>query len=316
MKKVDVIICTRNNEAILDRCLGSVARQTFKSFNCVVVDDCSSDNTVEIIRKKYPRVRVIKKQRQSGPSISRNIAIRKTSAEFIATVDSDAELDKNWLREQLIFMEADDSIGIAASKILYSWDKRKINSCGGGMTKLGFGFDRLSGKMHNKAKLSREPVLYGHSAAMLVRRKMLDEIGLFDETYFYGNEDTDLGWRANLAGWKVLFNPAAAAYHAENATVRKMTHSVVFHGTKNRIRSLIKNYSISNLIKYLPLHIVLIIGKTIITSHRSARLGAVFWNAGHLAPTLSERRKVQKTRKIGDNDIIKYLLSNKLPSKK
>ncbi|MBI4170420.1 MAG: glycosyltransferase family 2 protein, partial [Candidatus Aenigmarchaeota archaeon] len=213
MNKVDIIICTHNNEDIISRCLDSVKKQTFKDFNCILADDCSQDNTVSIVKRTYPWVKIIKKDRQTGPAMSRNTAIERTRSDFIATMDSDAQLHRDWLKEQLKVMHTDESIGIAASKIVYSWNKRRINSCGGSMIKEGFGFDLLSGADAEKQKFFLRPVLYGHSAAMLIRRKMLQEIGVFDSAYFYGNEDTDIGWRANIAGWKVIFNPNAVAYH-------------------------------------------------------------------------------------------------------
>ncbi len=309
---IDIIICCRNNADIISRCMDSIACQTSKNFNCIAVDDQSKDGTLEILKKKYPWVRVIEKPEWTGPSHSRNIALGSSRSEYIATLDSDVQLDKDWIKEQLRLMK-DGTTGIGASKILYSWDKRRINSCGGSITKLGFGFDINSG-LGKENGTQKKAVLYGHSAAMIVRRKMLEEIGNFDETYFYGNEDTDIGWRANMAGWKVVFNPRALAYHDENSTIRKMSRSVAFHGTKNRIRSLIKNYSFMNIAKYMPIHVFLILGKTVMSSNKEARLHALLWNLLHLPSTLKARRSVQKTRKIRDTELMR-LFSRRLPRK-
>ncbi|MBI4170690.1 MAG: hypothetical protein HY514_03275, partial [Candidatus Aenigmarchaeota archaeon] len=147
------------------------------------------------------------------------------------------------------------------------------------------------------------------------RRKMLQEIGVFDSAYFYGNEDTDIGWRANIAGWKVIFNPNAVAYHEENATIKNMAWYTTFHGTKNRIRSLMKNYSSTNVIKYLSLHLLMVLGKTVISNNKSARLNAIAWNAVHILSTLQERQHVQKTRKIDDKEIMAYVFSRRLPKR-
>jgi len=309
---IDIIICCRNNGDIIRRCLDSVESQTSKNFNCIVVDDQSKDGTTEMLKKEYPWVGLIEKLEWTGPSESRNIALRRSQSEFIATLDSDVQLDKNWIKEQLQFMK-DKNIGIGASKIMYSWDKNRINSCGGGITKLGFGFDINSG-MDKENGTQKNAVLYGHSAAMIARRKMLEEIGNFDETYFYGNEDTDIGWRANIAGWKVAFNPNAIAYHDENRTIRKMSRNVAFHGTKNRIRSLIKNYSFMNVVKYMPIHIFLVIGKIAISNSKEARLHALLWNLLHLPSTLNARNSAQKTRKVSDVELMK-MFSRQLPRK-
>ena len=315
MKQVDIIICTRNNEKLIGKCLDSVASQTFKNFNCIVVDDCSDDGTRDTIRRKYKWVRLIEKDAHTGPAISRNIAIENTGAEFVATIDSDAQLDKDWLKEQVNFIRRNGRIGIAASKIIYSWDRGKINSCGGVMTKLGFGFDRFSGARSSE-KIPGSRVLYGHSAAMLVRRKLLDEIGLFDPAYFYGNEDTDIGWRTNIAGWDVAFNPCAIAYHDENTTVRRMPDAVAFHGTKNRIRSMIKNYSALNIAKFLPLHLAMVAGKIAAGNQKRPRVAALAWNIANFRQTLRERRRVQRTRKRNDSELMASVIRGGIRGKR
>lgn len=299
---VSFVITTYNNRDIISACIKSIKAQSYKDFSIIVVDDCSTDGTPEHIEKKFRSVRVISKSAQSGPSISRNIGINTSDSEYIAFLDSDVELDKNWLSNLLKEIEKNGKIGIIGGKLLLN-DGKKINSAGGAMSRTGFGYDIGAGEPASSHNLAKE-VMYMCSAAMLVRRSMLDEIGDFDETYFYGHEDTDIGWRANLAGYMVVYFPKAIAYHKLGQTVKSMSDRVYFNTTKNRIRSIIKNYNLANALLYLALNKILTLGIIVFSSRgRQARLKGFFWNLSHLGDTLKERRKVQGTRKKKDKDL-------------
>ena len=123
---IDILVFTYNNEAIIHRCLDSIKKQSYRKFKCIVVDDNSTDRTIEIIKKKYPWVKVCKKESNTGPALSRNIGIKKTRNEYIAMLDSDVELSKDWLEKQAKLIESDESIDIIGSKLLFH--NKKINS--------------------------------------------------------------------------------------------------------------------------------------------------------------------------------------------
>ena len=278
MAKVDIIICVYNNIDIIGECLESIKKQSYKDYNCLVVDDKSNDGTVELIKQKYSWVDVIEKKENSGPSISRNIGLRITNSKYIATLDSDVVLDKDWLKNMVEFMRKKDEIGnkgkeggcgIIASKLLLP--DKKINAAGSSMTKIGIGFDIGMNKTEKKFLESKQ-VLYACSAAMLIRRDVINKIGMFDEEYFYSYEDLDIGLRANIAGYKVFYNPASAAVHNLNTTVSEMSSRVYFHSTKNKIRTLIKNYELCNLFIYLPILLIVTAGDIIFRKKKLAKL--------------------------------------------
>lgn len=294
MNKVSIVICAYNNKDIIGKCIKSVLLQTCKDFKIYLVDDNSSDGTEEYIKNNYPSVVFYKKSDNSGPSISRNIGMSISDSEYIAFMDSDVELNKRWLEECIYLMDRDESIGICGSKLLYKSSKDKINSIGGAISRIGVGFDVAKGQKNKKFKTKQ--FLFVCSAAILVRRSMLKKIGGFDDTFFYSYEDTDLGWRANIAGYEVIFNPKAIVYHNLNETVKKIPDRVYFNSTKNRIRMLIKNYEIHNLIIYLPLLVLISIFDVLLRSHKIAKIKGIFWNLSNLKSTIKERSKVQSLR--------------------
>lgn len=298
-ESVDIIITAFNNKKIIGKCLESVKRQSYKNFKCIVVDDNSNDGTPELISGRYKWVRLIRKKKQTGPSISRNIGIRHGHAEYIATLDSDVVLDKNWLKEQVQFMEKCESNGercsILASKMLFANNHKIINSAGGSLRFPGIGHDIGSGKKDSFQYNQVREVHYACSGAMMIHRSMINKIGMFDETYFYGHEDTDLGWRARLAGYRVFYNPKAVAYHDVNQTVKTMSEKVVFHGTKNRIRSIIKNCNFLAMPFNLSAYFMITISQIVLMPYRMARTRAWWWNLKNISDTAGKRRQWQKS---------------------
>lgn len=308
-KNVDILVFSYNNENVIGACLDSISRQTYKNFTCTLVDDCSTDNTVSIARKKYPWVRVIEKSSNTGPSASRNIGIGKTRNELIVMLDSDVVLERDWSASQVAVMERHDA-AVVGSKLLFASNPEKINSAGGCLTRLGFGFDRGRGKgreYYNKI----EQIMYACSAAWIMRRSVIEKIGLFDDTYFYPHEDTDFCWRANLAGFHVIYNPDAVAYHRVGDSTKKMSDKVAFHVTKNRIRSMLKNYESKNIIKYLPLHLFLIGANIVVAGKGISKIKGLLWNIKNIEDTLNERNAVRKTRKRSDKEL-KSLFAGKI----
>ena len=117
---IDFVVSTRNNRAIIVPTLEAIARQTIERFTCTVVDGCSSDGTPDLVRERFPWVRVVVKESDSGPSNSRNIGFRQGAAEYAAFVDSDIVLDPRWAEQQVEMLKSDRSIAITGGKLLHS----------------------------------------------------------------------------------------------------------------------------------------------------------------------------------------------------
>lgn len=297
---VDVVICTFNNSGIIGKCLLSLKKLSYRINQFIIVDDFSTDNTVELIKKDFPWVSVTTKAAQSGPSDSRNIGINKSTAEYILFLDSDVEVTKNFLMHLLKSIQQKENVAICGGKLLLP--DGTIDSAGGGLTKIGVGFDIGHKKSNNLFNQGRD-VLYVPSAAMLVKRKLIKELGSFDETYFYGHEDTDLCWRVNIAGFRVYYEPRAVAYHHKNQTINKMRKEVAYYGTRNRIRSLLKNHQSGTLLTYLPLYFGYSLLDILVHSYRKEKIAAWWWNLRNMQNTLDQRRAVQELRIFMDGEL-------------
>ena len=300
---VDIIICVKNNKEIISKCLESVKKQRYKNINCMVLDDNSTDGTCDLIKKKYKFVTCITLSGK-GPSFNRNEGIKKSGGKYIITMDSDAILNRDWVKKMVLFMEKNIGIGIASGKILYE-NSNKINIAGGGMGKSGIVCHLGEGKNKNEETKIKK-VIYLCSASMIIRRKILKKIGLFDPEYFYGYEDLDLCWRANLAGFEVIYYPFAESYHEQNTTIKNIpSPRISFLGNRNRILTLLKNYEGLSLLRYFPTFIAHFIFLILFRKNKISILKAYLWNIKKFDKILKKRKRINKIRKIKDKELIK-----------
>ena len=308
--KVAIVVVTYNNKNIIDENLQSIQNLLYSNYDCILVDDCSNDGTCEYVTSKYPWVKVISKKENTGPAVSRNIAIKASDSKYIAFLDSDVVLDKQWLSECVRVMEQDKQIGICGSKLLDAYNPNILNEAGGILLKIGLGMDRGVGESISKFD-KKERLFFIGSAAIVTRRDVLAIIENFDESYYFGYQDVDLCWRTNLIGYKVVYNPDALAYHKCHATVKKMGCKIFHHNLRNSIKTMIKNYEVQNLVIYIPLAFLVSLSDIIILNEcRKAKIGAWLWNIKNIKETLKTRRSIQKIRIVRDSQIMEYFENN------
>src|SRR5262249_33220357 len=160
----------------------------------------------------------------------------------------DVLLDPRWAEEQVMLMDSDPRIGILGGKLLHSERPDTLYAAYGVMSRYGMAWD--GGRAQPAAAFNHfRECVWVNSSAMAVRRSAVEETGGFDEAMFLGCEDSDLGWRANLLGWKVAFNPDATAIHKIHGTLdpAAMRRRLVFLIWRNRLRSALVNYEAWNL---------------------------------------------------------------------
>jgi GT2 family glycosyltransferase len=302
---VDFVVCTRNNRELIDRTLAAIARQTIPPAGCTVVDGLSTDGTPEHVRARAPWVDVIVKTCNSGPAMSRNLGAARGRSAWIAFVDSDVELAPDWTERQLALCRADPRIGVAGSTLVYAVRPTRVQSAYGVTNRFGVAW---SGGVDDEFDAHARPrrCLWIATAAIMVPRELFERLGGFDEAMFGFHEDVDLGWRANLLGRHVVWNPQACALHAEHGTLNDLTLThggALYFVWRNRLRSLLVNYEAANLIRRaLPLF-VLSLADAVRAAPRAAKWRALFWNVRRLPDSLRRRRTVQRTRRVTDRDL-------------
>jgi GT2 family glycosyltransferase len=169
-----------------------------------------------------------------------NAGIRASRGQFVALLNSDTEADEHWLAEAMAAFERHPEAGMIAGKMRLFDRRDSLHTAGD--------FYQLDGVPGNRGVWQRdegqfdceEYVFSANGGSALYRRAMLDEIGLLDDDFFFSCEDVDLGWRAQLAGWKCIYAPKAIVYHKLAATGGGPTAS--FYDGRNAIWVIAKNY--------------------------------------------------------------------------
>lgn len=312
MERVSVIIPNWNGKQFLGACLASLRRQTCQDFVIYVVDNGSSDGSVEFIQSMYPEVRLISHPENRGFSAAINSGIEGSRGEYIAALNNDTEADPRWMEMLLETMEARPEIGFFASKVLDYKDRTIIDSFGDGYTTLGIAYkigvlEKDVGQFEDLTE-----VFSACAAAACYRRSMFDDIGVFDEDFFCYMEDIDIGIRARLAGYRCLAVPAARVYHIGSATTGgDMSEFSVRMTAKNIFNVLLKDIPAPMLFMMLPKVIAaqtVLVFQSLFTRQRPKLRKNMrgYWQgiggALRQAPLmLRKRRDIQRARRISSH---------------
>jgi GT2 family glycosyltransferase len=303
MAAVDFVVCTRNNRTIINDTLRAIERQTIGDFTCTLVDGCSTDGTVAFVREHFPWVSIVVKSADTGPADSRNVGLAAGRAPYVILVDSDVSLSPTWAETQVAFLESDRRIGLAGGKLVVAGSPDVLYGCVGLMNRFGVAWNGGEGAPVDAFATPR-PCLWINTSAVIIRRAALADFGSFDAVMFAGHEDSDLGWRANLFGYRVVFNPNAVAAHGVHGTFNPLAvRRLVYLIRRNRIRSVITNYELGSLVRYLLLYLVLAVGDGLMYAPRKEKLTALWWNVRQWGDTLNRRRWVQRRRVVRDRDL-------------
>lgn len=246
--KVSIIVVNFNGSELLKVCLASLFALRFDRREIIVVDNGSSDDSVHVVRSHFPDAKIIELESNRGFTGGNLAGLQASSGEFVALANNDTRVEAGWLDHLLQPMLDDPRVGVCASQIIFTGTE-KINSAGDGITTAGVGLNHGLNGNRAEFRLLR-PAFGACGAAVLYRRKMLDEIGFLDEDFFLYDEDTDLNFRAQLAGWKCVYVPNAVAYHHSNATARRLSDLHVYYHTRNLEFVYIKNMPLALMIRF------------------------------------------------------------------
>jgi len=315
LKQVSVIIPNWNGKDFLGPCLESVYRQEFKDLETIIIDNGSSDGSVSFVENNFPQVRVIRFEQNTGFSSAVNAGILASSTPYVAMLNNDTEVHPLWLKELVASLETDPKAGSAASKILFSSDRHSVNSAGDEFSWFGVAYHRRLAR--GDAHLYDEPryVFSACGAAALFRKELFDAVGLFDESFFAYQEDVDLGFRAQLLGYRCLFVPRAIVYHKSRMTSSRVIGLRFYLNQRNKYFVLIKNFPAKLFILCLPL-ILLFEGfcllRAIVSGHLIIYFKALKGVSDHFPEMFRRRRQIQANR-IKDDTYIRSLLRFREP---
>jgi GT2 family glycosyltransferase len=235
-----VIIPNWNGAHHLPTCLNALRTQTYPRVEVIVADNASTDGSRDLLAAQYPEVRVVALLENRGFTGACNAGMSAANGDFVALLNNDTEVDPGWVAAVVDAFERHPDAGLVASKMRLFDQRDRFHTAGD--------LYRVDGRLANRGVWERDEGQYdqedyvfsacGGSSAY--RRTMLDEIGLLDDDFFFSAEDMDLAWRAQLAGYRCIYAPAALVYHRLAATGGGVTAS--YYDGRNMIWILIKDY--------------------------------------------------------------------------
>ena len=309
-KLVSVIIVNYNGKHFLGQCLQSLSNQIFQNFEALLVDNGSSDDSVPFVRRFFPWVRVIKSETNLGYAAGNNLGVKFARGDLIVLLNNDTIVATRWLAELVKAALEGDTVGVVGSKLLFAHDKRVIDALGFACDQFAFPRPIARNTVNNDQYIGIHKVFAVPGCSMLIKRELIDSLGLFDPDYFMLSEDIDFCWRVNLAGYSCVVNCSSIVYHVSMGTTKTVPRPrIKYLSERNTLRSLIKNYSFRALLRVLPRYFAILVSEVfalVRIKHPRlafADLRAVAWNIANFRKTWQFHNEVQSKRKLTDKEV-------------
>lgn len=318
-KKVSIIIVNWNGENHLKNCFSTLEKVTYPNFEVILVDNASQDNSLKLVKEftkrmktKHVTVKTVLNKKNLGFAGGNNRALPYLTGKYVLLLNNDTTVTKDFLTELVKAIESSPLVACVQSKILSMDYPDKLDSVGAYLTNTGFLY-HYGYLQKNKPSYNATKDLYtAKGASMMVKRDVIEKIGFFDKDFFAYFEESDLCHRVWLAGGRVIYAPKSIIYHKVGGTSNSMDNAFIqFHSFKNRINSYLKNLGTVELLKILPIHLLLCELAAILFIPKGridlffAINRAIYWNIKNFKKTLIKRKKIQLSiRTVPDSDFM------------
>jgi GT2 family glycosyltransferase len=299
-ERVAVVIVNANGGLWLSKALDHLARQTFKPARAIVVDNASTDGSVDGLEGQHSLVEIIRLDRNVGFGAANNIGVQAAAdCTWIALLNPDAFPEPRWLETLLEAARSEPEHSFFASRLLLANDPGKLDGTGDVYHVSGLAFRRDHGRTVGSVTRPRAEVFAPCAAAAMYKRSAFVEAGGFDELYFAYLEDLDLAFRLRLAGHRCLYVPESTVLHVGSSSTGRTSDFTVFHAQRNMVWTYAKNMPTPLVWLYLPEH--LLVNLVAVAAYSLRGQGRVVWQAKReamrvLPRMLAERRRLQAQR--------------------
>jgi GT2 family glycosyltransferase len=313
-RAVAILVLNYNGKEHLDNCFRSVLAQTGPQDQLYLVDNGSTDGSVEYVKERYPAVRRILFEHNLGFAEAYNRAVRIVDEELVVFLNNDVEVEEGWLSGLKSGLEGSTGqVAACGSKILFYNSRGLVNHAGGKLTRIGGGIDLGFMKPNIQEGYHERCVGCVSGASMIVPRSVFLSLGGFDPDFFAYFEDVDYCWRAWLVGFRVLYVPSSIMYHKFSATMGPlMKPERVFLGERNRLQTMLENLELRNLIQAVLISSAYLLSRVLffLTQRRLmvalAILRGNWWVLRHFPGIIMKRRRVQRSRRLRDNFFVPH----------
>lgn len=257
--KIAVVILNWNGKTFLEKFLPSVLASVYPNMELVVADNASTDDSLAFLATTYPDIRVIRFTVNHGFAKGYNEALKQVDATYYVLLNSDVEVTPGWLQPMADMLENDPSIAACQPKLL-AWHNRHLfeyaGGAGGWLDRYGYPFARgrifdVTEEDHGQYD-SAEPIFWASGAALFIRAAVFHAVGGFDGYFFAHQEEIDLCWRIQLAGYKIYACPASVVYHVGGGTLPKGNSLKTYLNFRNNRIMLSKNLPLVKKLWIMP----------------------------------------------------------------
>jgi hypothetical protein len=310
MPTISVIIPNWNGKDYLKDCLGAMRHQTFRDFETILVDNGSTDGSVEYVRTQFPEVKLLALPDNLGFTGGNIAGYAQASGALIALLNNDTEAHSGWLEELHRASQAYPDAGSFASKMMYFDQRERVENCGFDLGIAGVTVDLGRDELDGPAWALPREIFGGSGGAVAYRRSMLEEIGFLDPDFLMIYEDVDLSFRAQLRGHGCVYVPGAIVYHRYRVTIGKAPARQVYYSQRNVEFVYLKNMPLGLILQSAPQRLLYEVGAAVYFSKQGA--GPAFFRAKldvlkHLPSILRKRREIQKRKTITNSQMRRIL---------
>jgi GT2 family glycosyltransferase len=257
--KVAIVILNWNGKKYLEQFLPSVLSTRYSSFEVVIADNGSTDDSISFLQTNYPSIRLVRFSENLGFAKGYNDALKQVESDYYVLLNSDVEVTDGWLQPQVDLLENDKMIAASQPKIL-SYNNKKMfeyaGAAGGWLDKYGYPFAK--GRVFDICEEDKgqydqsEPIFWASGAALFIRSKVFHEMKGFDEYFFAHQEEIDLCWRIQLAGYKIYSCPSSVVYHVGGGTLPRGNSLKTYLNFRNNRIMMSKNLPLSKKLWAMP----------------------------------------------------------------
>jgi GT2 family glycosyltransferase len=261
---VAVVILNWNGRHFLEKFLPSVMESSYENLSIIVADNASTDDSISFLENNYPAIKIILNPYNEGFAKGYNTALKRVTADYYILLNSDVEVSKGWIEPIISLMESDQKIAVCQPKILSFEHKNKFEyagASGGWIDKFGYPFSR--GRVFDFCENDEgqyddiSQIFWASGAAFFVRSSVYHELTGFDESFFAHQEEIDLCWRIQRAGYKIFVVPSSVVYHVGGGTLPMGNRRKVYLNFRNNLIMLAKNLAASEKVWKIPFRILL-----------------------------------------------------------
>ena len=261
---VAIVILNWNGRSLLQTFLPSVLATQYEAFKVVVIDNGSSDQSVSFLQSNYPQLQIICLPKNLGFAKGYNLGLQQIEADYFVLLNSDVEVSPHFLQPMITLLKDDETIAACQPKIL-SYDKKEefeyAGASGGWIDHLGYPFAR--GRVFDTLESDNgqynqvSPIFWASGAALFIRSSVYRALGGFDPYFFAHQEEIDLCWRIQLAGYRIVACTQSVVWHKGGSTLPKGNAKKTFLNYRNNHIMLLKNMPLLTLLWVWPLRLAL-----------------------------------------------------------